>query len=75
MAYRVAVTVNGEKVVGLVPDDVISNTMRLTGGAGHQRAYEWIADRAAGLERAIAAKHRGDRVRAPFDRIVLSEEN
>lgn len=57
--------------VALLPDAMISTGQRLTGGHGHQTAYEYIARHAREIEEAMAALQRGDRVRPPFDMIEL----
>ena len=65
--YRVKVGAN----VARIPDTVISGAMQLTGGRGHQTAYDWIARHAAEIEAAIAALRAGRSVKAPFDRLEL----
>ena len=74
-AYRVATSGPDGRIVGLIPDTVISAQMPLTGGRGHQTAYDWIAHHSAEIEltlRSLASGH--GRIRAPFDRMVLQED-
>ncbi len=65
--YRVKVGAH----VARIPDTVISSAMQLTGGRGHQTAYEWIARHSGEIETAIAALGAGHSARAPFDRLEL----
>ena len=69
-AYRVA----AGGLVGRIPDPVISNG-RVTGGRGHQTAYEWLAKHSNEIETALHALSEGRPPRAPFDRIVLEQED
>ena len=74
-AYRVAIGGPEGRIVGLVPDSVISERLALTGGRGHQTAYDWLAQNATHIETTLRTLRSGARVRrAPFDRIVLDEE-
>ena len=75
-AYRVAIGGDGEaRVVGLLPDSVISRSMTLTGGRGHQIAYDWIARHASQIETTLRALRDGQGpTRPPFDRITLEGE-
>jgi hypothetical protein len=71
-AYRVAV---GEgRLLGLVPDALIAEGSRLTGGHGHRTAYEWLAAHACEIEDTLRTRAAGGRPKAPFDRIVPEEE-
>ncbi|MEO1239281.1 MAG: hypothetical protein AAFW64_06405, partial [Pseudomonadota bacterium] len=40
-------------VIARLPDAVISTAMPLTGGHGHQTAYDWIARHAGAIEAAV----------------------
>ena len=74
-AYRVAIGGPQDRIVGLIPDAVISERIALTGGRGHQTAYEWLARHAQEIETTLRtlADGRGT-PRAPFDRMVLEGE-
>ncbi|MDJ1007517.1 MAG: hypothetical protein QNJ13_06785 [Paracoccaceae bacterium] len=58
-------------VVARLPDAVISSEMALTGGRGHQTAYEWIARHGREIETAIDRLRRGMRPKPPFDVMEL----
>jgi len=74
-AYRVAAVVDGRRVVGLLPERLISAGLPLTGGHGHQTAYEWIARHTGKIEETLKTLATGrGRVKAPFDAVVLVEE-
>ena len=75
-AYRVATGgPDGPRLVGLIPDGAIAEGLALTGGRGHQTAYEWLARHAGEIETALTALGKGKRPRrAPFDRIELVED-
>ena len=75
-ATRVAIGSEAEtRIVGLLPDTMISNSMTLTGGRGHQTAYDWIARHATQIETTLRALRDGQgQVRPPFDRITLEGE-
>ena len=74
-AYRVAVDGTGRRIVGLIPDAVISRNMRLTGGRGHQTAYEWLSRNSRDIETALHALREGRKTLArPFDQVVLEED-
>ena len=72
-AYRVAVD-GGERLVALVPDALIAEGVRLTGGHGHRTAYDWLAAHAREIEDTLRTRAAGGRPKPPFDRIVLEEE-
>ncbi len=69
-AYRV--TSNG--VTGLIPDRVISRTMELTGGRGHQTAYDWIARHSNDIEDTLKALSGVPRAKLRIAGIVLEED-
>jgi hypothetical protein len=71
--YRVA-TGGVRRLVGLVPDALISERVRLTGGHGHRTAYDWLAAHAREIEDTLRTRAAGGSPKAPFDRIVLEEE-
>ena len=73
-AYRVAVGQGGGRIVGLVPDHAISATMRLTGGRGHQTAYDWLARHDKQIELTLRTLRDGGAAPAPFDCVVLEED-
>lgn len=74
-AYRVAIGGADNRIVGLIPDAVISERIKLTGGRGHQTAYDWIARNTREIETTLKALRSGHgRIRAPFDRMELEEE-
>ncbi len=75
-ATRIAIGGSGEaRVIGLLPDTVISREMTLTGGRGHQTAYDWIARHATQIETTLRALRDGTGpIRPPFDRITLEAE-
>ncbi|MEO0692564.1 MAG: hypothetical protein AAFV31_01115 [Pseudomonadota bacterium] len=73
--YRVAISDAGARVVGLIPDAVISTSMNLTGGHGHQTAYDWLARHQDQIETTLRGLASGTgRIRAPFDRVVLEKD-
>jgi hypothetical protein len=72
-AYRVA-TGGSARLVGLVPDALIAEGARLSGGHGHRTAYDWLAAHAQEIEDTLRTRAAGGRPRAPFGRIVLEEE-
>jgi hypothetical protein len=57
--------------VARLPDAVISTGMPLTGGLGHQTAYDWISRHAREIETAISALASGRSAKAPFDMMEL----
>ncbi len=74
--YRVAIKVDGRRVVGLVPERLMSTGLPLTGGRGHGIAYEWLSRHGKQIEDTLKTLATGDgRVKAPFDTVVLAEEN
>jgi hypothetical protein len=74
-AYRVAIGGPEDRVIGLIPDAAISSRMALTGGRGHQTAYDWIATHKDQIELTLRALAEGRKIsRAPFDRMVLEED-
>ena len=74
-AYRVATAGPDGRIVGLIPDTIISRSMPLTGGRGHQTAYEWLAKHSKDIETALYTLHAGQKTpRAPFDRMTLEED-
>ncbi len=74
-AYRVAIDGPKGRLVGLVPEALIAEGARLTGGHGHRTAYDWLAAHAREIEKTlgILADPQG-KPKAPFDRVVLEEE-
>ena len=72
-AYRVATDGPEGRIVGLLPEAVIGQGL-LTGGHGHQTAYEWIARHADQIDRTLKALRSGGTVPRPFDRMELVEE-
>ncbi len=75
-AYRVATGSAGNRIVGFIPEAVIAEGMCLSGGRGHQTAYEWIARHAKQIEQALRALRDGSgAIRAPFDRMMLEGED
>ncbi|MEL6168213.1 MAG: hypothetical protein AAFR35_05955 [Pseudomonadota bacterium] len=73
-ATRVAVGTGTSRLVGLVPDTLITEGRRLTGGHGHQTLYEWIAAHARAIETTLRALREGRRVASPLNRIRLERE-
>lgn len=72
--YRVALGGPGARLVGLVPDALIADGVRLTGGRGHQTAYDWLAAHAREIEDTLRTRATGRHPKPPYDRIVLEEE-
>ena len=66
--------VKARGAVAVVPDVVISRHGALTGGRGHQTAYDWIARNAAAIETAMDTLARGEAARPPFDMLELEIE-
>lgn len=60
--------------IARLPDQVISASMRLTGGHGHQTAYDWIARHARAIETATQQIKNGERAKPPFDRLTLEPQ-
>ncbi len=73
-AWRVTCDVEGRILRGLVPEDLVEDQMRGGNRPPHEDVYRWLADHSSGIERALAAKARGDLVRPPFDRVMLGED-
>lgn len=74
-AYRVATVVDGARVVGLVPERLMSANLPLVGGHGHGLAYEWLARNNVAIEATLKTLATGNgRIRSPFDAVVLAEE-
>ena len=73
--YRVAAEIGGTRVTGLVPDTLISDRIRLTGGRGHQTAYDWLARHERQILNTLTTLHTGTgRISAPYDRVTLERE-
>jgi hypothetical protein len=72
--YRIALRDPGARLVGLVPDALIAEGVRLTGSHGHRTAYDWLAAHAREIEDTLRTRAEGGLPKAPFDRIVLEEE-
>ena len=70
-AYRISVEIDGDAVVALVPDALLSSEYGQAAKVSHQAAYEWIETQAHGLRDAIASLHKGARPAAPFTLISL----
>jgi hypothetical protein len=68
--YRVA---TGGRIV-LVPDALVAEGVRLTGGHGHRTAYDWLAAHAREIEDTLRTRASGGQPKPPYDRIVLEEE-
>jgi hypothetical protein len=73
-AIRVAVSDPGRRIVALVPEALIAEGARLTGGHGHRTAYDWLAAHAREIEDTLRTRAAGGCPRAPYDRIVLQED-
>ena len=71
-SYRVAVEVDGARVVAFVPERLFAT--RAGERPSHQSAYEGIAAAKAAIETSIADLAQGRPPRAPYDQIVLAEE-
>ncbi|MEM0945797.1 MAG: hypothetical protein AAGK37_00200 [Pseudomonadota bacterium] len=69
-AYRVA----AHGVTGLIPDHVIASNIRLTGGRGHQTAYEWIARHATDIEDTLKALSGAPHAKRRIAGLVLEED-
>ncbi|MFD1344708.1 hypothetical protein [Litorisediminicola beolgyonensis] len=65
-AYRVDIDGQG----ALVPE-CLMESLRSGDRPSHQEAYEWIAAHRGAIERAVAARVRGERPRPPFDLVEL----
>ncbi len=74
-AYRVAIDGPDGRITGLVPDAVIASGMRLTGGRGHQTAYEWLSRHQSEIEKTLVNLSTGQGpATSPFDPVTLEEE-
>ncbi len=73
-AYRVAIGGPAARVTGLIPDHVISRSLKLTGGRGHQTAHEWIARHATEIEDTLRALSGAPRAKARIAGMVLEED-
>ncbi len=73
-AYRVAIRGPKGQIVGLVPDAVIASGMALTGGRGHQTAYEWLSRHQSMIENALGALSDGKTPSKPFNTMELLTE-
>ncbi|KAA9008898.1 hypothetical protein [Histidinibacterium aquaticum] len=69
-AYRV----RAHGVTALVPDHMMSHTMALTGGHGHQTAHDWLARHARQIEETLLAYREGRPVRPPYTLLELVED-
>lgn len=72
-AYRVAADFDGNRIIGLIPDATIADGMALTGGRGHQTAYDWIARNQHKIEKTLMCLATGS-AKAPIPAMVLVEE-
>ncbi|GGH25973.1 hypothetical protein SAMN05444007_103150 [Cribrihabitans marinus] len=72
-SYRIAVEVDGVRVIAHVPERLFAD--RPGQRPSHQAAYEGIAARKAAIETSIADLVRGRPLRAPYDQILLAEDN
>ena len=73
--YRVAIDVDGEKVVALVPERLAAD-LKIGARPSHQAAYVWMAGYEEKIEKAITQLVHGTRrPRAPFDQITLVKEH
>ncbi len=70
-AYRIAIDLDGDEVIALLPDALLSAEYGQTGKVSHQAAYEWIEAQAHGLRRAITALAGGTAPAAPFTLLTL----
>ena len=70
-SYRVAAMIGEARVEARVPEALMAATMPLTGGRGHQVAYEWLAKHQRQIETAIGELVAGRTPRAPFDQVNL----
>ncbi|MEM1064619.1 MAG: hypothetical protein AAF771_17150 [Pseudomonadota bacterium] len=73
-AYRIAIGGPGTRIVGLVPDSMISANLPLTGGRGHQTAYDWLARNTDNLELTLRALNAGRPAPARFATVVLEKD-
>ncbi len=74
-AYRVAIDLDGDRVVGLIPEVVMASRLPLTGGHGHAQAYDWISRHTSQIEDTLKTPATGaGTIRPPFDTVVLAEE-
>ena len=73
-AYRVAKGQGEGRVVAYLPDFVISHRFRLTGGIGHQTAYDWIATHRGEIDAALNSLRDRKRPRPPYDVMELAED-
>ncbi len=73
-AYRIAIGGPDGRIVGLVPDATISATLSLTGGRGHQTAYDWLARHQNTLELTLRALSAGRPAPARFAAVVLEKD-
>ncbi len=73
-AYRVAIGGPDARITGLIPDRVISRTLQLTGGRGHQTAYDWIARHAHDIEDTLKALSGDPSGKARIPDMVLEED-
>jgi len=72
-SYRIAVEVDGARVIAHVPERLFAGRSGMR--PSHQQAYEGIAAKKAAIETSIADLARGRPVRAPYDQILLAEDD
>ena len=73
--YRVAVDVDGTKVVAWVPERLAVD-LKIGARPSHQAAYIWMAGYEDKIKKAIThLVHGKRRARAPFDQITLVKEH
>ncbi len=73
-AYRVSVQLDGNAVVALVSDALLSTEYGQDATVSHGQAYEWIAANQHDLTDAISALLAGQQPRAPYGSVVLAQE-
>ena len=72
-AYRVAAELGGTRITALIPAATIANGIALTGGRGHQTAYDWIARNQRKIEKTLMRLADGSDT-GPIPAMVLVEE-
>lgn len=74
-AYRISVPIEGQKVMGYVPEGLVKEMLGIARRPGHEEVYTWLAQHRVAVEKALKKRHSGTGApKAPFDRITLAKD-
>ncbi|MEM9710195.1 MAG: hypothetical protein AAF871_15570 [Pseudomonadota bacterium] len=71
--YRIAVGDGADRRIVRLPEAVMAGGSALTGGHGHQTAYEWVAQHGRAIETAAQALVAGRPAKPPFETMELEQ--